>query len=207
MDTSSLNREFEKLWAPERMTRARELFGDDLILTTTFGRTAGVMLKLASEFAPGIRVINIRHGYETSRTLELAAYYTERFRLNLIVVDAPRLPLPEEGTPAFEAFKHTIKVETFERMLALEKPKAWLSGVMREETPERRTLDFLADRGAVLAIYPILDWTEIDVREFCIAHSLPMNEDYYDPCKGRSQKTECSLHIGKIGESWMSSGL
>jgi phosphoadenosine phosphosulfate reductase len=207
MDLHSLNRDFASLWAPERIARARDLFGPDLILTTTFGRTAGVMLKMASEIAPGIRVINIRHGYETTRTLELAEEFTRRLKLNLKVVEAPRLPIPEEGTPAFEAFKHAIKVETFERMLADEKPKAWLSGVMREETPERRTLDYVTDRGALLAVYPILDWTEIDAREYCLAHGLPMNEDYYDPCKGRSQKTECSLHIGKIGESWMSSGL
>jgi phosphoadenosine phosphosulfate reductase len=207
MHVPELNERFTHLWAPERIARARDLFGDDLILTTTFGRTSGAMIKLATDALPGIRVITIRHGYETPRTLELADHYTKRFQLNLKVVEAPRLPVPEEGTPAFETFKHAIKVETFERMLQQERPRAWLSGVMREETPERRTFDFVADRGSVLAIYPILDWSEIDAREYCIAHGLPMNENYYDPCKGRSQKAECSLHIGKIGESWLSSGL
>lgn len=207
MDLSALNREFERTWAPERIARAREEFGDDLILTTTFGQTAGVMLKLATAAMPGIRVINIRHGHETSRTLEIADHFTRTLDLNVHIYEAPRLSIPEEGTPEFERFKHVIKTETFQKMLEKEKPRAWLSGIMREETPERQTFDFVMNRGAVVAIYPILDWTEIDAREFCLAHHLPMNEHYYDPCKGLSQKKECSLHIGKIGESWMSSGL
>ena len=91
--------------------------------------------------------------------------------------------------------------------LESEKPRAWLSGVMREETLERKTFDYVMPKKGTLAIYPILDWTQIHAEEYCLAHALPLNTSYYDPSKGSQQNKECGLHLGDIGSSWTSSGL
>ena len=206
-DVSALNRRIASLHARERIQASYQEFGEDLILTTSFGPTAGIMLKLATYVYPDIRVVTIRHGYESQETLDLAERFTRDFGLNLHVYDAPKLLIPDENDPEFEAFKHKVKIEPFQKALAAERPKAWLSGVMREETEERKTFDFAMSRDGLIVIYPILDWTETDAEEFCLAYGLPSNGSYYDPTKGLSQTKECGLHLGKLGSSWTSSGL
>ncbi len=171
-----------------------EDYGSEVILTTSFGPTAGVMLKLVTDVLPDMRVVTIVHGHETERTRELLQVYAERFRLNLRTHQAPRLPVPEEGTEALAHFQRVVKFEPLQAALKAEAPKVWLSGVMRAETQERRHFPFARMRGGILAVYPMLDWDEMGAIDYCIAHKLPMNEDYYDPSKGPRQDQECGIH-------------
>lgn len=195
MNIKELNNALKSRDASGRLRLAVEQFGDDLILTTSFGPTSGVLLELAIEALPDIRVITVRHGYETERTLELAEEYRRRFSLNLRIYDAPKLPLPQSEGHELEHFRRRVKVDTLQRAFHQESPKAWLSGVMRDETPERSKFDFARWRGELAGIYPLLDWTENQAIDYCIAHGLPMNEDYFDPCKGEEQKRECGIHV------------
>lgn len=207
MELGALNERLARMGARERMEEAVREFGEDLILATSFGPTAGVMLRLATQVYPGIRVVTIRHGYESEGTLQLARDYRRELGLNLRVYEAPKLLIPEEGTPEFEKFKRRVKIEPFQRALAEERPRAWLSGVMGEESEERRSFDFAMWRDGLVVIYPILDWAETDAHEYCLAHGLPINRTYYDPTKGLDQKSECGLHLGRLGTSWTDSGL
>jgi phosphoadenosine phosphosulfate reductase len=207
IDMVAWNQRLVGLGARERIEAAYREFGDDLILATSFGPTAGVMLRLATQVVPGIRVVTVRHGYESERTLELAGVYRRELGLNLRVYEAPKLVIPEEGTPAFEEFKRRVKVEPFQRALREERPRAWLSGVMGEETEARRSFDYAMWRDGLVVVYPILDWVETDAVEYCLAHGLPINRSYYDPTKGLDQKSECGLHLGRLGTSWTDSGL
>lgn len=206
-DMQALNDALAPLPAAERIARAYDEFGDDLILTTSFGPTAGVMLRLTAMVAPSVRVITIRHGYESSRTLEIAQQFRRELDLDLRVYQAPPCVMPEEGTPAFEEFKRRVKIEPFQRALAAERPRAWMSGVMRDETAQRRSFDYAMYRDGLVVVYPILDWQETDAEEYCLAHGLPINRGYFDPTKGLNQKQECGLHLGRLGDSWTSSGL
>ena len=203
----ALNERLAPLHARERIAAAYAEFGEDLILTTSFGPTAGVMLKLATYAYPNIRVVTIRHGYESAETLEIAGHFTREFGLNLHVYEAPKLLIPDEDDPAFESFRHKVKIEPFQKALAVEQPRAWLSGVMSEETEERKSFDYAMFRDGLVVMYPILDWTETDAEEFGLAYGLPSSGNYYDPTKGLSQKKECGLHLGNLGSSWTSSGL
>ncbi|MGH9436832.1 MAG: hypothetical protein ACRD22_02815, partial [Terriglobia bacterium] len=49
-------------------------------------------------------------------------------------------------------------------------------------------------RHGAIAIYPILDWKSDQALEYCIKNDLPVNNDYFDPCKGPDQSLECGLH-------------
>ena len=191
---TAFDRQLEPLDAAGRIQRMVREFGREVILTTSFGPTAGVMLKLVSEALPDMRVISIVHGHETERTRELMELYGRRYRLNLKVYQAPRLPVPEVDTPEFTHFQRVVKFDPLQEALRAEAPKVWLSGIMREETNERRYFPFARMRGGILAVYPILDWTPLQAIDYCIAHKLPMNEDYYDPSKGPRQDQECGIH-------------
>lgn len=206
-EIKELSETLAPLQARERVECAYQEFGKDLILATSFGPKAGVMIKLATSVYPEIRVITIRHGYESSRTRESAERMQERFNLDLHVYEAPQLLIPDEGTPEFDDFRYKVKIEPFQKALAKERPRAWLSGVMRDETEQRKTFDFAMYRDGLVVVYPILDWDEADAEEYSLAHRLFSYEGYYDPTKGFDQKKECGLHLGQLGTSWTSSSL
>jgi 3'-phosphoadenosine 5'-phosphosulfate sulfotransferase (PAPS reductase)/FAD synthetase len=179
----------------ERIEMAVDCFGEDLVMTTSFGPTAAVLLHLAISVYPDIRVINIRHGHETERTLEIADLLITELRLNIRVYDAPRLPLPTNDGSELHSFQESVKVATMRRALKEELPQAWLSGLMAEETPERRDMGYAQRNEQLVKIYPLYDWRQIDAVNYCLDRGLPLNEDYFDPCKGRGQSLECGMHI------------
>ena len=137
LDIDQLNAEFALLNPEQRIARAYELFGDELIAATTFGPTAPIMLDLISEPDYDIPVVNIRHGYETEDTLWHAKEYTAKFNLDVREFYAEDLEIPEEGTPEFLEFQRKIKVEPFQQMIDELRPKACLFGVMSWQTKER----------------------------------------------------------------------
>lgn len=193
-DSKGLEPELAALDAAGRVRHLVELYGEDVILTTSFGPTAGVMLKLVTDVLPRMRVVTIVHSHETERTRELMDVYTRTLQLNLKIYAAPYLPVPVEGTAEFAHFTRVVKFEPLQAALKAEAPKVWLSGVMREESAERRNFPFARMRGGILAVYPTLDWTSMQAIDWCLAHNLPMNEDYYDPSKGVQQDKECGIH-------------
>jgi len=197
-DSKRLDAELAALDAAGRVRRLVELYGGDVILTTSFGPTAGVMLTLVTDVLPEMRVVIIVHGHETERTRELMDVYTRTLRLNLKVYTAPYLPVPVEGTAEFAHFTRVVKFEPLQAALRAEAPKVWLSGVMSEESAARRHFPYARLRGGVLAAYPVLDWTEMRAIDWCLARKLPMNEDYYDPSKGPRQDQECGIHTHEM---------
>jgi phosphoadenosine phosphosulfate reductase len=197
-DSKRLDRELEPLDASARIRRMVADYGRDVILTTSFGPTAGVMLKLVTEIMRDMRVVTIVHGHETERTRELMDTYIRKFNLNLMLYSTPRLPVPEVDTPEFAHFQRVVKFDPLQLALKTEAPKVWLSGVMREETAERQYFPFARLRGGILAVYPMLDWTPMQAIDYCIAEKLPMNEDYYDPSKGTRQDQECGIHTRSL---------
>lgn len=180
--------------AERRIVRVKDKFAGDLVVTTSFGPTSAVLLHMASTIFPGIRVVHVRHGYETPETLKFAGECQKRFDIDLRVYEAPKRPVPEFGSVEFDAFCKAVKVEPMRQALAAERARAWLAGLVHDENIERRGMAMVQVRLGALAIYPILDWVLRDAMMYCETFNLDLNTDYYDPCKGPEQKLECGLH-------------
>src|SRR5579883_2527737 len=73
----------ESLTAEERVKWAVENFGSGLVMTTSFGIQAAVMLHLVTRVAPKTPVIFIDTGYLFPETYRFAADLTQRLGLNL----------------------------------------------------------------------------------------------------------------------------
>jgi phosphoadenosine phosphosulfate reductase len=194
VDVEDLKQEFEPLSPAERIRRSAELFAGELIAVTSFKPTAPVMLKLIAEEAPDTPVHNIRHHHESLKTLELSTWYARKFCLNVHTRDTPVLPIPVEGSAAFAEFQHQLKVEPFQEILDEWQPRAFLSGVMRWQSPERADLPIVQDKGAAIAINPVVDLSREAVEHFFAETGLPRDDNYVDPTKGRDQKLECGLN-------------
>jgi len=81
--TSFRPTDLEKATAQERVQWAVDTYGDGLVLTTSFGIQAAVMLHLVTQIVPKIPVIFIDTGYHFPETYRFAAELTKKLDLNL----------------------------------------------------------------------------------------------------------------------------
>lgn len=181
--------------AEKRVLRILGDYGDRAAVTTSFGPTSAVLLHMAAAISPGIKVINLRHGYETDETLKFAEECRKHFDIDLRIYDAPKLPIPKWGTAEFEEYCRLTKIEPMRLAFETEEITIWLSGLIHDETMERRRMQMARLRLGAIAVYPILDWIAEDAIKYCHDFQLGINTNYFDPCKGPNQKLECGLHL------------
>ncbi len=207
-----------KLSSPaERILWAREIFGDSLILSTSFGTNSAVMLHLVSQATPGARVLFVDNGYLTPETYHFKQELIDRLDVKVytyvpVRTRAEREALDGTVTEAIasqggrERLAGEIKIEPFERGLNMMRATAWMSGVMRGETAQRKGFDFLMRRqDGLYKLHPILDWDSRGCHQYLAANKLPVNEHYHDVVK--PDKQECGIHLTGMNQSLTASEL
>lgn len=180
----NLKKENKKLAAhadePDRILQwARMRFAPNLVMASSMGIDASVLLRIATKVVPEIPVIliNTRHlPDETCQySLELSAY----FKLNLKVytpliskAESDKLvALGKEGEAEYS--KH-CKVEPLQRALRELSARAIMFGVRSDQTETRAKLNFIEKQSnGLYRIHPILAWNKERIKEYQYAHELP----------------------------------
>ncbi|MBN1877594.1 MAG: phosphoadenylyl-sulfate reductase [Anaerolineae bacterium] len=231
-DIAQLNARFDPLTVPgkseEILTWAWEMFGDGadipLIATSSSFQTQSIpLLHLISQVCPQMPVIFIDTGFHFPETLTYRDELQARLKLNIVVIH-PAITQGELLQRYGEALYrrdpdlccYLNKVEPMQR--ALVGRRAWISGVRRDQTENRRTMDVLMQQpSGLLKIHPMLNWTQHDIETYRQQHDLPAHPLYekgylsigclpctrpvflsLDPRAGRwaeSEKRECGLHL------------
>lgn len=205
---SQANPYLEGLNEVDRILWARHEFGRHLVLTTSFGTYSAVMLHLVSQHAPETVIISV----DTGHNAETRAFADTLMRQLGIQVERYAIaPPPVTGgmTETPEDYLQRAKVDILEQALKTHGTRAWMSGVQRNETDHRREFQFLMQRSdGLYKFHPLLDWDSRRLFGYCKKHGLPINDDYFDPAKGKDQKQECGIHLtGMANESFTSSEL
>lgn len=205
-------------------------FGDDVVMSSSFGEQAAVMLHLATRVKPDIRIIFVDTGYLFPETYKFMEDLRHRFNLNVWTFRTMNDPIAYlhqagEENPNWRKDVQSCcgvnKNEPFNRAFQQLKPRAWLRGARREQTPERKNFRFIDwdRRYQAYGISPILNWTSRDVGMYMKKYDLPYHplvEKGYpsigcnplsctrnvlpgeDPRSGRwsgSAKTECGINV------------
>ena len=93
-----------------------------------------------------------------------------------------------------QEFTEQVKLEPFNRALGEFQPEIWLTGIRREETEHRKTLDVVSmDNRGIIKVAPIFYWSEEQVEAYMAEHALPSCKHYFDPTKVHDGR-ECGLH-------------
>ncbi len=199
----------EGLNEADRIRWAHQQFGRHLVLTTSFGTYSAVMLHLVRHHAPDTVIISVDTGHN-AETLAFAENLISQLN---ITVERYRIPAPPAvtslPTETPEEYVQRTKVDVLEQALKTHHTKAWMSGVQRNETDHRKEFQFLMQRAdGLFKFHPLLDWDSRRLFAYCKKHGLPINDDYFDPAKGKDQKQECGIHLtGMANESFTSSEL
>ena len=217
LDLQNTNKDLANMDALERITWAKENFGDGLVLSSSFGQFSAVMLDLTVRAAKNTRVIFVDTGYllpETYRfkhrlvermSLDIHAFipYRTRAERDALNGNLEELALQNKG---LKEFNYEVKIEPLERGLQALGATVWMSGVMKGETAQRDGFDYLMRRDdGLYKFHPILDWDSRLCYRYVKERELPINEVYRDIFK--PDKGECGIHLTGIDKSFDSSQL
>ncbi len=181
-DLRETNAWLEGVRADERVAWAVEQFGDGLVLSSSFGAQAGVMLHLATRAKADIPVILVDTGYLFPETYRFVDELTERLSLNLKVYRAELSPAWQEarhgkrwetGVDGIEVYNRENKVEPMQRAMAELNATAWLAGLRRQQSASREGLPVLALANGRVKVHPIIDWTDKQVHDYLQANEMP----------------------------------
>ena len=91
LDLATINQRFDSANAAEIVAWAEATFGEGLVMSTSFGIQAAVMLHLVTAIIPDIPIIWIDTGYLPPETYQFAEDLSQRLHLNLKVYQSPQI--------------------------------------------------------------------------------------------------------------------
>lgn len=173
------------------------------VVTTNFRPYESVILHMAVQAKPDIKVLWVDSGYNTSATYRFAEQLIKDLNLNVETfipqITAARRNvlmkgIPDVDDPLHEEFTRQVKLEPFQRALAQMQPDVWLNAIRKDQTEFRQSLEVVsASKDGIIKVAPLFNWTEGDLDAYLAEHNLPNEHDYFDPTKALETR-ECGLH-------------
>jgi phosphoadenosine phosphosulfate reductase len=204
LDLKTLNSELRER-DPVDIVRWATSLGKSTIATTSFAQNSAAMLKIITDASPQIPIVWVDSGYNVPDTYRVAEVIMDQLKPNMQIY-TPKLtaerrnailggiPHPDDEPDVHREFTRQVKLEPFSQALEDLQPEVWVSGIRREETDFRKTLDILSiDNRGILKVAPIFYWSEQQLEAFMDAYQLPSCRHYFDPTKVEDNR-ECGLH-------------
>src|ERR1700733_12787963 len=207
--------------AEEVIRWATPTVGDRVCIPSSMTDT--VIVHLAAAVKPGIDVVFLDTGYHFAETIGTRDAAEVVYPIKLINVTPSRTVAEQDAELGPRLYGRTPdlccslrKVEPLER--ALTNYDAWITGVRRDETNQRRQTRVVEwdDRREMVKVNPIVSWSQKQVDDFITEQGVLVNPLVYDgypsigcatctikvepgadPRSGRwagTGKTECGIH-------------
>jgi phosphoadenosine phosphosulfate reductase len=176
----------------------------NVFASTSFSPNSAGLLHMVKSAAPEIPVIWVDSGYNLADTYRVAEKIIEQLQLDLKVyipqMTAERrnalmggIPHPDDDEALHREFTRQVKLEPFERAIDDLNGEVWITGIRREETAFRQSLDIVTlDSRGLLRVAPLFYWSEQQVEDYMAEHDLPSCRHYFDPTKVMDGR-ECGL--------------
>ena len=176
--------------ATDVLAWALDTFGKRCTIVTSFQVEGMVMLDLARQIDPGVRVITIDTGRLPEESHELIDTVRARFDLDIEVIapDGPSVEamVSRHGTNLFRRDRalrqlccQVRKVEPLGRVLA--DLDAWVSGLRRDGGPARAGISKVEldkAHGGIVKLNPLADWTREQALDYSRENHLPLHPLY-----------------------------
>ncbi len=172
----------EKMSAVDRVQWALDFLPDEVVLTSSFGVQAALMLHMVTQLKPRIPVVLIDTGYLFDETYRFIDELQRKLDLNLHIYRPELSPawqelrygkLWDQGADGIRRYNYINKVEPMQRVLKDLKVGTWFSGLRRTQSDTRNDLPVLQRQGNVVKVFPVVDWSNRDVHRYLKHHKLP----------------------------------
>lgn len=189
LDVVTLNPMLEAQSPEQIVSWAGAEFGDGLIMTSSFGAESALLIHMATRVKPDIKIIFVDTGYLFPETHLFMEELRQRFELNVWTYRSRNDPIEYlashgESDPTWrqniEACCAVNKNEPFDRAMKELAPKAWLRGIRRDQSAERRDRKILewSHRNKCYAVSPLLPWSQREMYRYMKQHDLPFHPLY-----------------------------
>lgn len=186
-EAARLDQQLRHATAEELLRWGLRTFGDRLVVASSFGAEDVVLIDLAVQIDPNVRVFTLDTGRLHQETYDVIDRVRDRYGIEVEVLlpDLEQLAelLRTRGPNSFyrsveerRACCHIRKVEPLGRVLAT--ADAWVTGLRREQSPTRTDvprIELDLAHGGKLKLNPLADWTEDDVWAHIREHDVPYN--------------------------------
>lgn len=184
LDLPELNQMLEARTPPQIVEWAGAQFGDELVMTSSFGAESAVLLHMAVQVNPRIKIIMVDTGYLFPETWQFMEQLRRRFDLNVWVYRTLNDPIKYlhdagEDDPTWrqdiDRCCGVNKNEPFDRAIRELAPAAWLRGIRRDQADTRRDRKIVewSKRNNCYAISPLLTWNSRQIGQYMKEHQLP----------------------------------
>ncbi|MAD57925.1 MAG: phosphoadenylylsulfate reductase [Porticoccus sp.] len=202
MDLNKINKELREE-TPESIVKWAFSQADKPIVTTNFRPYEAALIHVCVRVLPTIPVIWCDSGYNTDATYKHAETLISELSLNISLY-VPRQSaahrnivmggIPDIDSDLHSIFTDQVKLEPFKRAIEEHQPNLWFTNLRKGQTQFRDTLDIVSQSGdGIIKVSPFFHWTDRDLDSYLKDHSLPNENDYYDPTKVYGNR-ECGLH-------------
>lgn len=160
--------------------RLRRLFADfhhdDILVTSSFGTTSGILMGMVSKAAPGHPIHFIDTTFCFRKTISYKESLTDILGLNIVHI----LPTIEDNEMArstklwetdTDKCCNLNKTKPFEPYKA--KKKIWVSGLLMNQTPFRKNLKIFERRGSIIKMHPNIDTSALQFDMFLADNNIP----------------------------------
>jgi len=228
-EIAALATDMESKSPQEIIAWAVDTFCSHIAMSSSFQTQSVPLLHMMSQIQPDMRIFFINTRYHFWETLIFREQL--EFDWNLNIVD-----LYPNGIwhPFLKQFGEDLSAQDpdlccfIRKVQPMQKAvvglRAWITGIRRDQTPERAQAKILeVQKDGLLKINPMLNWTRKEIWEYIDDHKLPEHpltddgfgsigcvfctrpiqpgEDERDGRWGGRGKTECGLHTAMFNES------
>ena len=197
-------------------------FGDGLVMSSSFGAESALLIHMAVQEIPDIKVIFVNTGYLFPETHAFMEQLRHRLNLNVWTYRTRNDPIAwlrqaGEENPTWRKDVDSCcaanKNEPMERAMRELQPKAWLRGIRRNQAETRKAASFVewSNRYKCYSVSPLLNWTSKDIYGYMKQHDLPYHPLYekgYASIGCNPQSCTRPIQIGEDPRSgrWSGSG-
>ena len=176
--------QFNHASAQEILAWGFETYGERIALSTAFGPSGVVLMHLASQIRPGVKVFFIDTGFHFAETLSMVERVSARLNVQIEIIK-PNLTTAEQsdlhGDELYvinpDKCCSLRKVEPNLRMLS--KLDGWVTALRRDQGPSRAHLDAIEPKvvgdRSLTKLNPLIRWTRAEVWRHIFEHDLPYN--------------------------------
>jgi phosphoadenosine phosphosulfate reductase len=185
IDIEPLNVMFEKS-DPQKLVEwtAAEFSPGEIVMSSSFGAESAVLLHMATQVLPDIRVIFVNTGYLFPETHAFMEQLRLRLNLNVWIYRTRNDPIAYlhkagEDNPAWRKDIDSCcgqnKNDPFDRAMKELHPRAWLRGIRRNQADSRKDRQFIewSSRHNCYAISPLLNLDRRAMHGYLKKHDLP----------------------------------
>jgi phosphoadenosine phosphosulfate reductase len=158
--------------------------GDQVVMSSSFGAESAVLLHLATQFLPRIKVIFVNTGYLFPETHAHMENLRQRLNLNVWIYRTHNDPITYlhqagEENPKWrkdiESCCAANKIGPFDRAMSELKPSAWFRGIRRDQSESRKDAKFIHWhlRHSCYAVSPLLNMGQREMHAYLKKYDLP----------------------------------